>query len=229
MRGSRTGFQHLVVETSAGLVLADAPAGWVEFHHVPATDVVSSLGLDGSSGLALGLLDFLRAEYRFATLHTAVTHHHDDHAGGGASLASAGPLYAPAGTADFLQMAYRAARPRAGEIEVFPLERPLIIGKPPNRAQLLPMRGSPHVRDLLGVWAMDQGTFFVSDVHVPRNEEPQPTPEQAATECWFARWAIDNLPEGVQVVNAHSPVVTPIERLHSYVESEVCLAQAELR
>jgi len=44
IRGVRTGFQHLVVDTAEGLVVADAPAGWVELHQIPPADLVPGLG-----------------------------------------------------------------------------------------------------------------------------------------------------------------------------------------
>ncbi len=47
VRGVRTGFHHLVVETGTGLVVVDAPAGWVELHQLPPADLVPGLGISG--------------------------------------------------------------------------------------------------------------------------------------------------------------------------------------
>jgi len=49
IRGARSGFQHLVVDTAEGLVVADAPAGWVELHQIPPADLVPGLGISGLS------------------------------------------------------------------------------------------------------------------------------------------------------------------------------------
>ena len=57
---------------------------------------------------------------------------------------------------------------------------------------------------------------------VPYSDADEPRAERAQTECWFARWAVEHLPNEVQVVNSHSNVVTPVARLASYLESDLC-------
>ena len=105
VRGVRTGFQHLVVETEAGLVVADAPAGWVEMHELPPTDMVPGLGI---SGLSENFIDFLRDEFPGAPIRAvALTHAHDDHAGGARAFAAArAVVFAPAEYARFLETAF---------------------------------------------------------------------------------------------------------------------------
>jgi hypothetical protein len=80
VQGVRTGFHHLVVETSTGLIVADAPAGWVEMHQIPPADLVPGLGV---SGLSERFVDFLREHWPEQPIRAvALTHLHDDHAGG---------------------------------------------------------------------------------------------------------------------------------------------------
>ena len=67
--------------------------------------------------------------------------------------------------------------------------------------------------DLTGVWAIDSGHFFVSDVHVPNSDADVPRRERARTECWFAGWAVDHLAADTVVINTHSLVQTPVSRL----------------
>ena len=45
-----------VIDTDEGLVVADAPAGWVELHQLPPADLVPGLGI---SGLSERFIDFL--------------------------------------------------------------------------------------------------------------------------------------------------------------------------
>ncbi len=228
VRGVRTGFQHLVVETDAGLVIGDAPAGWVEFHHLPPADLVPGLGI---SGLSDRFIAFLDAQFEDAPIRAvALTHFHDDHAGGARAFAAAGAeVYAPAPSAAFLESALNAKampadqlKKKGGRARVTAVTSPVLIGEAPNRAQLMSMGGGPHVHAMLGVWAMDKNYFFVSDVHVPRSENDAPAPHRAVTECWFARWAVEHLPGETQVVNSHSDVVTPVARLAAYLESDLC-------
>ena len=98
----------------------------------------------------------------------------------------------------------------------------LEIGDEDNRVRFVTMNNNPHVFEMLGVWAVDRGYFFVSDIHVPRSDDPKPAAHRVETECWFANWAVENLPEDVQVVNSHSPNITPVSRLAQYLESEAC-------
>jgi len=213
VRGVRTGFQHLVVDTSKGLVVGDAPAGWVEFHHLPPTDLVPGLGSDG---LSRRFIDFLNETFPGRPIHAvALTHAHDDHAGGAKAFADSGALvFAPRELTGFFDTAL--------DIKTMPVKESAIIGDGNNRVQLVPMGPGPHAESMLGVWAVDKGWFFVSDVHVPNSEAAVPRPERAATECWFAAWAVDHLPEDTQVVNSHSVPRTPVSRLTDYLASDAC-------
>jgi glyoxylase-like metal-dependent hydrolase (beta-lactamase superfamily II) len=228
VEGVRTGFQHLVVDTSDGLVVADAPAGWVEFQHIPPTELVPGLGV---SGLSERLVDFLSENFPGRPIEAvALTHFHDDHAGGARAFAAAGAdVYASAQSAGFLEHSLnrvKAPGDRLGTtpIRVIPVANTHVIGSEPNRVKLLSMGASPHSYDTLGVWALDKDIFFVSDVHVPRSDAGAPEEDRARTECWFAGWASKNLPANVRVVNTHSSAQTPVARLGAYLESDICQA-----
>lgn len=228
VRGVRTGFQHLVVDTSEGLVVGDAPAGWLEFHQIPPADLVPGLGV---SGLSERLVDFLRENLPGRPIRAvAITHAHDDHAGGARAFAAAGAdIYAPPVSAAFLEKSLnlepvppdRLAE-RHGRVEVIGARQADIIGGQSNRVRLMLLGPGPHVDAMLGVWALDRGYFFVSDVHVPNSDAESPRPDRARTECWFAAWAVENLRPDVRVVNSHSAPVTPVTRLARYLDSEDC-------
>lgn len=230
VRGVRTGFHHMIVETAEGLVVADAPAGWVELHQFPPTDLVPGLGI---SGLSEGLVDFLAAEFPGQPIRAvALTHHHDDHAGGARAFAAAGAsVYAPAEVATFLETALNG--------DSMPPDRLTGVGTPVRilavadeitledddvPVRLISLGESPHVVSSLGVLA--NGYFFQSDLHVPDSVAPEPRAERALTECWFAGWAVDNLSPTVVVINTHSTVETPVSRLAHYLESPLCSGAA---
>ena len=228
VRGVRTGFQHLVVETSEGLVIADAPAGWLELHYLPPTDMVPGLGV---SGLSEQFVDFLKTEFPDQPVRAvALTHFHDDHAGGARAFAAAGAeVYAPVEIAEFLENAMnRESMPadrlsaKNDRIHVQPVDRIVTIGSEPNRVQFVPMGESPHADAMLGVLALDKNYFFVSDIHVPRSDADAPASHRVVTECWFATWATGNLSPDVHVINSHSPIETPLSRLDAYLDSEAC-------
>ena len=226
VRGVRTGFHHMVVATEQGLVVADAPAGWVELHQFPPTDLVPGLGI---SGLSEGLVDFLAVEFPGTPIRAvALTHHHDDHAGGARAFAAAGAeIYAPAEVADFLEAALnRDTMPadrlsaNGDTVRVNAVAGTLTLDDADSPVRLINLGKSPHAVSSLGVLA--GGYFFQSDLHVPNSDAPEPRAERATTECWFAGWAVENLAADTVVINTHSTVETPISRLARYLESPLC-------
>lgn len=228
VRNVRTGFQHMVVDTSDGLVVADAPAGWVEFHQVPPADLVPGLGV---SGLSERFVDFLHEKLpNRQILAVALTHAHDDHAGGARAFAAAGAdIYAPRESAQFIATGLN--RLNTPDDRLSTLERPagvspvvatVELGDEPNRVRLVNMGANPHVASMLGIWAIDRGYFFVSDVHVPRSDADAPSPARAETECWFAAWATTHLTPETVVINSHSSTRSPLARLERYLDSPSC-------
>lgn len=228
VRGVRTGFQHLVVDTTEGLVVADAPAGWVELHQLPPRDLVPGLGV---SGLSEQLIAFLGRELPARPIAAvALTHHHDDHAGGARAFAAAGAsVYAPAMTAGRIEeLLNRDTMPpdalaASGErVEVLPVGDTVVIGRGNRSARLVPIGPGPHAADMLGVAAPSAGLFFVSDIHVPNSDADEPRAGRRTTECWFADWAVKALDADDRVLNSHSRPVTPVSRLQAYLESDGC-------
>ncbi|MDH3747882.1 MAG: MBL fold metallo-hydrolase [Gammaproteobacteria bacterium] len=228
VRGVRTGFQHLVVDTDDGLIIADAPAGWVEFHHIPPSDLVPGLGV---SGLSEKFIEFLGEQFEGRPINAvALTHFHDDHAGGARAFAAQGAkIYSTEESAGFFENALnRSSMPkdrltqRRGFAQVHPVTDTVLLGSEPNRVKLMSMGRGPHAYAMLGVWALDKDYFFVSDVHVPRSDADSPREVRATTECWFAEWAVNKLPPEVRVVNSHSDSITPVWRLANYLESDLC-------
>ncbi|MDX1444241.1 MAG: MBL fold metallo-hydrolase [Gammaproteobacteria bacterium] len=226
VRGVRTGFTHMVIDTEDGLVVGDAPAGWVELPQVPPADLVPGLGV---SGLSEKFIDFLRQEFPQRKIHAvALTHAHDDHAGGARAFAAAGAdVHAPAAVSEYLEAALNRDNMPAdrlksakGKVDIEPVTGNVALGD--GDAVLMNIGSGPHVSASLGLWAKDAGYFFVSDLHVPTSESDEPRKDRLATECWFAKWAVKNLPAETIVVNSHSSVRTPVSRLASYTRHADC-------
>lgn len=223
VRGVRSGFQHMVVDTADGLIVGDAPANWLELHQIPPSDMVAGLPIDG---ISQNLIDFLKEQFNDRKLlAVALTHFHDDHAGGAPAFAAAGAgIFAPDHTAEALERAFSKRNGAPVALDINGVGAGVTLGRPGNEVRLVPLGTNPHVYEMLGVWAVDRGYFFVSDIHVPADESATPPADRAPAECWFARWATANLPGDVRVVNSHSRAVTTVSTLRNYRLSEPCKA-----
>lgn len=226
--GVRTGFNHLVVDSEKGLIIADAPAGWGELHQIPPADLVPGLEI---SGLSERFVDFLRKRWPEKPIAAVVlTHSHDDHAGGARAFAAEGAkIYAHHVSAAFLQKAFnRKTMPSdrlsfiGNQVSILPINNKTQIATQPGPVEILPINDSPHAPDLLGLYLPQQKLFFVSDIHVPGNEEPAPRADKVLTDCWFAGWTKQNLPGDVEVWNSHNRLTTPVSRLSKYLDHELC-------
>jgi glyoxylase-like metal-dependent hydrolase (beta-lactamase superfamily II) len=228
--GVRTGFAQIVVETSRGLVVGDAPAGWVELQQLPPADLVPGLGV---SGLSENFIDFLAKEFPGTPIRAvAITHAHDDHAGGARAFAAVGAeIYAPEGVAAFLSKAMnRSTMPddrlgaQNGQVTIRPVYDRLTLEDQSNAVELVVLPPGPHVSHALGIWARNAGVFFQSDLHVPNSDTETPREDRAVTECWFSEWATTYLPQDTIVLNSHTRPQTPVSRLAKYLDSETCRA-----
>jgi len=228
VRGVRTGFNHLVVETAAGLVVADAPAGWVELQQIPPADLVPGLGI---SGLSERFVDFLAEAFPGTKLRAvALTHVHDDHAGGARAFAAAGAaVYAPAPVAEFLERALNRTEMPPDRLtalgrraSVIPVDGRLTLEDAERPVELVEIGAGPHAAAALGVWVPSAGYFFQSDLLVPVADSTEPRADRALTECWFARWASSSLPADATVLNSHNSVRLPAALLRAYPRSALC-------
>ena len=109
-----------------------------------------------------------------------------------------------------------------GEVEVLGVSDRVRLVDDKNAVELLSIGAGPHVSASLGLWVVDAGYFFQSDLHVPGSEEDSPSAERAVTECWFARWAVANLPLETIILSSHGVVRSPVSRLAAYLESAAC-------
>lgn len=162
-----------------------------------------AVGLDGEivvveAPLASGIGEEVLARAREAmpgrpVTTLALTHHHDDHAGGTRPFVAAGAtLLTTAGNVDYFRAMAAAPRtlhpdalargPRPPEIEVVRGRRVLGAGR--RRLELIEVGPSPHVDEMLVAWLPEEGILFQGDLlNVPRGG---PVPPAVDTTVHFA-------------------------------------------
>ena len=228
VRGVRTGFHHLVVETDSGLVVVDAPAGWVELHRIPPTDLVPGLGV---SGLSERFVDYLRRQWPGVPIRAVIlTHAHDDHAGGARAFAATGArVYAPSEVAGFLEEALnRETMPEdrfslTGErLRVVPIEERTTLADPERPVEVIPTGRTPHVDAAVGVYVPSAGVLFQSDLLVPVDDAPSPRPDRIESDCWFAEWVSEGLPPETVVHNSHNATTVSVGAIAQYLGAPRC-------
>jgi glyoxylase-like metal-dependent hydrolase (beta-lactamase superfamily II) len=123
----------------------------------------------------------------------ALTHHHDDHAGGTRAFVAAGAtVVTTAGNVDYLRAMAAAPRtlhpdslarsPREPRIEVVRGRRVFAAGG--RRLELIEVGPSPHVDEMLVAWLPEEGILFQGDLlNVPRGG---PVPPAVDTTVHFA-------------------------------------------
>lgn len=209
VNGVRTGFHHLVVETRAGLVVVDAPAGWVEVQQIPPMDLAPGLGTSGLSEL---FVNFLARHFPNKPFSAVIlTHFHDDHAGGARAFSAAGAdVWAPAGDVDYLNQRFNLASlpaDRLGasqKLHVNGLTAHQHFGEGQQRLEIKSLTGNPHVQNAVAVWLPHNKLLYHSDIKVPHSAEAESNDEQKARYCWFANWAAKQLPQEYEVMHNHS-------------------------
>jgi glyoxylase-like metal-dependent hydrolase (beta-lactamase superfamily II) len=228
VRNVRTGFHHALIDTAAGLVVVDAPAGWVELHQLPPQDLVPGLG---TTGLSQRLIDLVREQTGRPLRAVVLTHAHDDHAGGWSAFAAAGAsVFAPEGARRFLQSTSDRDLAEAGaRIDTIHgvAERRLLddVERP---VELWSIGPNPHVRDMLVVWLPRQKLLFLSDLIAPAAPGDPPPADRLAGGCWFARWATNALPEGSTIYATHGSAPTSLGTLAAWTRHSDCLSEAHL-
>ncbi len=226
--GVRTGFHHLVVETNKGLVVFDAPAGWVEIQQIPPADLVGGLGVSGLSEL---FVDFLARQFPGIAINAVLlSHFHADHAGGARAFAAAGAeVYAPKEDVRFLNKTLNLTslppdrHTKQGYLEVLPLTGESHFGEGQQRIEIKQLTGNPHVENAIAAWLSSIKLLYLSDIKLPHTPEKVSDQQQKARYCWFATWAKNNLPSSYGVMDSHSHQRIESDLIKAFAKANQCL------
>lgn len=176
----RGGFHHLFVEFADFVLAVDATAPWLELHEIPAS---GERGVEAMDDLGERLMRMIRSRIPTKPIrYVALTHHHDDHAGGVKALVDSGAtVLATEVTAGVvMQVAPRAT--------VRLVDGRLAIADSTMEVQLIDVGQNPHADGMLVAWLPRQRLLYTSDLWEPQTERFFPSPARVPVMKWFVRW-----------------------------------------
>ena len=174
----RSGFHHLFVEFADFVLVVDATAPWHELHEIPS---LSSNRPPESLGTRL--IDIVRSQVPAKPIrYLALTHHHDDHAGGAGPFVAAGATILATETT---RPVVERIAPRA-EVEIVLGDR--TIADSTMEVRLIDVGENPHADGMLAVWLPRQRLLYVSDLWEPTSERFFPSRARTLVMRWFVGW-----------------------------------------
>lgn len=179
----RGGFHVLFIEFDDFVLAVDAPAGWLELQELPA---VMGARAGGSTGVGERYLRAIRSRIPDkAVRYVALTHHHDDHAGGVRPFLEAGATVL--GSA-ITERVVREAMQRSGPVRFETVQVERVIADDSMEVRLIDVGPNPHVEGMLAVYLPRQRLLYVADLFEPTSEAFFPSPARLPVMRWFVDW-----------------------------------------
>jgi glyoxylase-like metal-dependent hydrolase (beta-lactamase superfamily II) len=176
----RGGFHHLFVEFSDFVLVVDATAPWLELHEIPASGERSPEAMDD---LGERLIRMIRSRIPSKPIrYVALTHHHDDHAGGVKAFVDSGATVV---ATDITRQVVDRVAPGA---QVQLVRGSMTIADSTMDVQLIDVGDNPHAEGMLIAWLPRQRLLYTSDLWEPQSERFFPSAARVPVMRWFARW-----------------------------------------
>lgn len=215
----RGGFHPMFIELDDFVVAVDAPAGYPLWDELPASDVAPG---PSAAWLSERYLKLIRATVPGKPVrYVAITHFHNDHAGGVRAFVAEGAtvLASPAAAEGIRRLVAaphtlapdRLARQGGGvELDLEVVEGRYEISDGSRTVELLDAGPNPHTAHMLVVRIAGEGIWFVSDLLDPAPVARFPKPDHAPLDRWFADWIRGRGPVPERIYTMHgSGLVTP--------------------
>jgi glyoxylase-like metal-dependent hydrolase (beta-lactamase superfamily II) len=176
----RGGFHHLFVEFGDFVLVVDATAPWLELHEVPASAEQAAEAMDD---LGDRLTRMIRTRIPTKPIrYVALTHHHDDHAGGVKALVDSGATVV---TTEVTRQVVDRIVPGAS---VRVVRGSTTIADSTMEVQLIDVGDNPHVDGMLVAWLPRQRLLYAADLWEPQAERFFPSAARVPVMRWFAQW-----------------------------------------
>ncbi len=203
-RHVRPGFHHLVVEQDDGLVVVDAPAGWLEMTLVPPMEWVEGAS---SSSISRAFVEALRAQFpEKPVTHLVLTHWHSDHAGGVHAFAAAGATIVAAAPTRAVMEAALAASHSSEATRALRFVEPgdeLVLGAGANAVRIIPVDNNPHAAGMLAAHVPSQRLIYLADLFEVGSQETFPSGRHRETMLWLIGWLDAEGLGDATILNAH--------------------------
>jgi glyoxylase-like metal-dependent hydrolase (beta-lactamase superfamily II) len=176
----RGGFHHLFVEFSDFVMVVDATAQWFELHEIPAA---TEQRVEAMDDLGERLTRMIRTRIPSKPIrYVALTHHHDDHAGGMKAFVDSGATVL---ATEVTRQVIERVAPNA---TVQLVRGRASIADSTMEVQLIDVGENPHVEGMLIAWLPRQRLLYTSDLWEPQSERFFPSAARVPVMKWFARW-----------------------------------------
>lgn len=201
----RPGFHPMFIEFEDYIMAVEAPTGWVDKYHIPASNFVANATTNSISRKFIQTIKkhIPNKPIKFVVL----THFHSDHSGGIAAFLDENITVLSSKTTNELarQMLASESSSSTPNYSMETVGKKHLVKDRTMEVELIDVGKNPHCKGMLVVHIPKQGVLYVADLFEPITRvELFPTPSHRPINEFFARWLQKNDLNPKVIYGSHS-------------------------